>query len=59
MTANFKKGDPRLQAGALSEPSQFPPQSHPKHIDIIECTLRDGSYAVDFKFTERDTARMA
>lgn len=25
----------------------------------MECTLRDGSYAVDFKFTERDTERVA
>ena len=22
---------------------------------ILECTLRDGSYAVDFQFTRRDT----
>ncbi|MFZ0478923.1 MAG: hypothetical protein WAL71_07215 [Terriglobales bacterium] len=28
-------------------------------IEILECTLRDGSYAVDFKFTERDTALLA
>ena len=25
-------------------------------VEILECTLRDGSYAVDFKFTESDTA---
>jgi 4-hydroxy 2-oxovalerate aldolase len=24
-------------------------------VEILECTLRDGSYAVDFKFTEHDT----
>jgi 4-hydroxy 2-oxovalerate aldolase len=28
-------------------------------IEILECTLRDGSYAVDFKFTENDTALLA
>ena len=26
-----------------------------QRVEILECTLRDGSYAVDFKFTERDT----
>ncbi|MGB9234772.1 MAG: hypothetical protein WCC04_10185 [Terriglobales bacterium] len=30
-----------------------------KRVDILECTLRDGSYAVDFKFTERDTLLLA
>lgn len=25
-------------------------------IELLECTLRDGSYAVHFRFTERDTA---
>lgn len=28
-------------------------------LEIMECTLRDGSYAVDFKFTERDTQILA
>jgi 4-hydroxy 2-oxovalerate aldolase len=28
-------------------------------IELLECTLRDGSYAVDFKFTENDTAVLA
>jgi 4-hydroxy 2-oxovalerate aldolase len=28
-------------------------------VEILECTLRDGSYAVDFKFTENDTAVLA
>jgi 4-hydroxy 2-oxovalerate aldolase len=28
-------------------------------VEILECTLRDGSYAVDFKFTERDTLVLA
>jgi len=27
-----------------------------KRIEILECTLRDGSYPVDFKFTLQDTA---
>ena len=26
-----------------------------RDVNILECTLRDGSYAVDFKFTEADT----
>jgi 4-hydroxy-2-oxovalerate aldolase len=28
-------------------------------VEILECTLRDGSYAVDFKFTENDTSALA
>jgi 4-hydroxy-2-oxovalerate aldolase len=28
-------------------------------VRILECTLRDGSYAVDFKFTEHDTEILA
>ena len=32
---------------------------HAKRVEILECTLRDGSYAVDFKFTERDTVLLA
>jgi len=31
----------------------------PARVEILECTLRDGSYAVDFKFTENDTALLA
>jgi len=30
-----------------------------RQVEIMECTLRDGSYAVDFKFTENDTAILA
>jgi 4-hydroxy-2-oxovalerate aldolase len=30
-----------------------------KKIELLECTLRDGSYAIDFKFTENDTAVLA
>jgi 4-hydroxy 2-oxovalerate aldolase len=30
-----------------------------RRVKILECTLRDGSYAVDFKFTENDTAVLA
>lgn len=33
--------------------------SNRKRVEILECTLRDGSYAVDFKFTENDTATLA
>lgn len=28
-------------------------------IDILDCTLRDGSYAIDFQFTAEDTALIA
>ncbi len=35
---------------------QVPPG---QRVEILECTLRDGSYAVDFKFTENDTAILA
>jgi len=31
----------------------------PRSVEILECTLRDGSYAVDFQFTPRDTATIA
>lgn len=30
-----------------------------KKIDILECTLRDGSYAIDYQFTAKDTAIIA
>ncbi|MGA8274461.1 MAG: hypothetical protein WB919_23085 [Candidatus Sulfotelmatobacter sp.] len=30
-----------------------------RRVEILECTLRDGSYAVDFKFTKNDTALLA
>ena len=30
-----------------------------RRVEILECTLRDGSYAIDFKFTESDTAVLA
>jgi 4-hydroxy 2-oxovalerate aldolase len=35
------------------------PASTTNRVEILECTLRDGSYAVDFKFTERDTEVLA
>ncbi len=35
------------------------PEPMPKQVTILECTLRDGSYAVDFKFTARDTEILA
>lgn len=28
------------------------------HVNVLETTLRDGSYAVDFRFTSEDTARI-
>jgi len=33
--------------------------SRPEELNILECTVRDGNYAVDFKFTELDTALLA
>jgi len=39
--------------------SIVPSQNSGKRVEILECTLRDGSYAVDFKFTERDTVLLA
>ena len=35
------------------------PDAPSRSVEILECTLRDGSYAVDFKFTENDTAILA
>ena len=35
------------------------PMDKKKKIEILECTLRDGSYSVDFKFTLQDTALLA
>jgi len=35
------------------------PQPSENRVEILECTLRDGSYAVDFKFTEHDTEILA
>ncbi len=35
------------------------PVQSTQRVEILECTLRDGSYAVDFKFTENDTAILA
>ena len=37
----------------------MPQELSGRRVEILECTLRDGSYAVDFKFTENDTAVMA
>lgn len=39
-------------------PARFPAASA-NRVELLECTLRDGSYAVDFKFTERDTEVLA
>ena len=37
----------------------MPKELSGRRVEILECTLRDGSYAVDFKFTESDTAVLA
>jgi len=34
------------------------PSSLPSRAVLLDCTLRDGSYAVNFQFTKRDTARL-
>src|SRR5208337_3552593 len=41
------------------ETSDRSPGPSSSRVEILECTLRDGSYAVDFKFTERDTEVLA
>ena len=44
----------------LQAKNQLPPQiPSGLRVEILECTLRDGSYAIDFKFTENDTAVLA
>ena len=30
----------------------------PKKITVLDCTLRDGSYAIDYQFSQEDTARI-
>lgn len=50
-------GNP-LDTKPAGEDGQFPSRSSTR-VEILECTLRDGSYAVDFKFTERDTEVLA
>jgi 4-hydroxy-2-oxovalerate aldolase len=42
----------------IPETAHQPPNLAPR-VEILECTLRDGSYAIDFKFTERDTLLLA
>lgn len=45
---------------SASQTKQSMPQDlSGQRVQILECTLRDGSYAVDFKFTESDTAVLA
>jgi 4-hydroxy-2-oxovalerate aldolase len=49
-------------AGILESQSENESQSQKvwqKRVEIMECSIRDGSYAVDFKFTENDTAMLA
>jgi 4-hydroxy-2-oxovalerate aldolase len=43
----------------LNRQQGIPQESSRRRVEIMECTLRDGSYAVDFKFTESDTAVLA
>lgn len=47
-----------FEPDAARDGDRFPPRSSHR-VEILECTLRDGSYAVDFKFTERDTEVLA
>ena len=53
----FALGSP-FERGAAAKRFHFPALAE-KRVEILECTLRDGSYAVDFKFTERDTEVLA
>jgi 4-hydroxy-2-oxovalerate aldolase len=46
-------GNASEQRASLSE------RPDPSRVEILECTLRDGSYAVDFRFTEYDTELLA
>ncbi len=47
-----------FEPSATANGFRFPAPSA-NRVEILECTLRDGSYAVDFKFTERDTDVLA
>jgi 4-hydroxy 2-oxovalerate aldolase len=47
-----------FEPSATADGGRFPSAST-NRVEILECTLRDGSYAVDFKFTERDTEVLA
>jgi 4-hydroxy 2-oxovalerate aldolase len=46
-------------SGSRSKNELSPQVRSSPRVEILECTLRDGSYAVDFKFTENDTAILA
>ena len=46
-------------SGSRTEGEVMPQGLSGQRVEIMECTLRDGSYAVDFKFTENDTAVLA
>jgi 4-hydroxy 2-oxovalerate aldolase len=48
----------RFESSATADGDCFPAPGT-NRVEILECTLRDGSYAVDFKFTERDTEVLA
>jgi 4-hydroxy 2-oxovalerate aldolase len=48
-----------LSASRTKNDLTTPDESRAPRVEILECTLRDGSYAVDFKFTENDTAVLA
>jgi len=50
--------EPSAKSNAARARDLFPTLSS-NRVEILECTLRDGSYAVDFKFTERDTEVLA
>ena len=48
-----------VDPGSRTKGKVMPQELSGRRVEILECTLRDGSYAVDFKFTENDTAVMA
>jgi|HubBroStandDraft_6_1064221.scaffolds.fasta_scaffold00065_12 4-hydroxy 2-oxovalerate aldolase len=47
------------RSGSRAKNDLTPQGPSGQRVEILECTLRDGSYAVDFKFTENDTAILA
>ena len=57
MAAEHRISGMGMEEGIGRQFERLPSSS--KQVEILECTLRDGSYAVDFKFTERDTRLLA
>jgi len=52
-------GELGMAHSAETKDEAMPQSLSGRRVEILECTLRDGSYAIDFKFTENDTAVLA